>query len=76
MTRNVTLRMDEQLLTKLRHRAVDAHMSLSAWVTSVLEERVRDDRRFEQARQRALRRLERGFPLGGVPLSREESHAR
>ena len=76
MTRNVTLRMDEQLLTKLRHRAVDSHMSLSAWVTSVLEDRVRDDRSFEQARKRALKRLEKGFRLGGMPLTREESHAR
>jgi len=76
MTRNVTFRMDERLLTELRHRAVDAHMSLSAWITSVLEDHVRGDRDFKQARQRALKRLDKGFRLGATPLMREESHAR
>jgi len=76
MTRNVTLRMDKKLLTELRHRAVDADMSLTAWVTALLQERVRDDRGFEQARKRALQRLEKGFRVGGIPLGREESHDR
>ncbi len=76
MTRNVTFRVDERLLTELRHRAVDAHMSLSAWITSVLEEHVRADRNFKQARRRALKQLETGFQLGGAPLTREESHVR
>ena len=76
MTRNVTLRMDEKLLTALRHRAVDADMSLSAWITSVLENQVRGDRDFKQARRRALKRLDKGFRLGATPLTREELHAR
>jgi hypothetical protein len=76
MTRNVTFRVDERLLTELRHRAVDARMSLSAWITSVLEDQVSGDRDFNQARQRALKRLEKGFRLGATPLTREETHAR
>ena len=76
MTRNVTFRVEEGLLTELRHRAVDAHMSLSAWITSVLEDQIRGDRDFMKARQRALKRLDKGFQLGGTPLTREESHAR
>jgi hypothetical protein len=68
--------MDDQLLTALRHRAVDAHMSLSAWITSVLQEHVHGTADYEQARQRALKRLDAGWPLGGRPLTREDAHAR
>lgn len=76
MARNVTLRMDEKLLTELRHRAVDAHVSLSAWITSVLGDYVSADRDFERARKRALKRVEKGFRLGGKPITREQLHAR
>ena len=76
MTQDVALRLDEKVLTELRHRAVDAHMSLSAWITSVLEDRVRGDRGFGGARRRALERLDKGFGLGGVPATREELHSR
>ena len=76
MTRNVTLRMREELLNQLRHRAVDADTSLSAWITSVLEDHVQGDRKVERARRRALKRLEKGFRLGGKPIAREDLHAR
>jgi hypothetical protein len=76
MTRNVTLRMDEELLAELRHRAVDAHMSLSAWITMMLEALVPLTSEIEETRVRAIARMERGFHLGGKPLSRDELHAR
>lgn len=76
MTKNVTLRMDEGLLVELRHRAVDAHMSLSAWITATLENLVPRAGETEAASTRAIRRMERGFHLGGEPLTREEAHAR
>ncbi len=75
MTRNVTLNIDEELLIELRHRAADAKMSLAAWITSVLESHVRKIRDLELARERALKRLDSGFHLGGAPLSREDCHA-
>jgi hypothetical protein len=76
MTRNVTLRLDERLLTDLRHRAVDQHMSLSAWVVRALQEIVATDVARERVRRRALDHLAQGLNLGGSPLSREETHAR
>ena len=76
MTKNVTLRMDEELLRRLRHRAVDEHTSLSAWVVAVLKRALAEDVQDESARRRALQRLDRGFNLGGKPLSREQTHAR
>ncbi len=76
MTRNVTLRMDEDLLAELRHRAVDAHMSLSAWITATLEALVPRANEAEEIRGRAIRRMEQGFELGGSPISRGDLHAR
>jgi hypothetical protein len=68
--------MDEELLAALRHRAVDAHMSLSAWITATLESLVPRENEVEAARLRAIARMQNGFHLGGKPLSREETHVR
>ena len=76
MTRNVTLRMDEDLLGELRHRAVDAHMSLSAWITATLKGLTPPPHELDQVRTRAVRRMEKGFHLGGKSMTREEIHAR
>lgn len=76
MTKNITLRMDEALLQKLRHKAVDAHMSLSAWVVSTLEKTIEDEQRREAIRDRALARIEQGISLGGAPLSRDDLYVR
>lgn len=76
MTKNVTLRMDEDLLGELKHRAVDAHMSLSAWITVTLKSLAPPPRELDEVRTRAIKRMERGFHLGGNPLSRDELHDR
>lgn len=76
MTSNVTLRIDNELLRKVRHRAVDEDLSLSAWVSKLLERTVAEEESREAARTRALRRLNRGYRLGGQPLSREAVHER
>lgn len=76
MTRNVTLRMDEELLAELRHRAVDARMSLSAWITTTIESVLPRTSEIDEVREQAIKRMERGFHLGGEPLSREDRHAR
>ena len=76
MTKNVTLRMDAELLQAVRHRAVDQHLSLSAWVTTLLERSVAGDAQYGKARRTALQHLETGFRLGGHPLKREALHER
>jgi hypothetical protein len=76
MTRNVTLRMDEALLAELRHRAVDAHMSLSAWITATLESMAPPSCELDEIRAKAIKRMETGFHLGDKPMSRDELHAR
>ncbi len=76
MTSNVTLRMDDDLLQKLKHRAVDERMSVSAWATSVLRRQVEQDTAISIARRRAVERLDQGYSLGGTPLKREQAHER
>lgn len=76
MTSNVTLRLDDELLRKVRHRAVDDDLSLSVWVARLLERTVAEEESRKAAKPRALRRLHRGYRLGGEPLSREAAHAR
>ena len=75
MPRNVTIRLDEAVVKKCRHAAVDEDKSLSQWIADVLVKAVSTDDARREARERALRRLDEGFSLGGKPLSREEIYA-
>jgi hypothetical protein len=68
--------MDEELLGELRHKAVDARMSLSAWITATLKDLAASPRDLDKVRSAAIRRMDRGFHLGGKPLAREKIHAR
>jgi len=72
MSRNVTIRLDEAIVRKCRHSAVEEDKSLSQWIADVLVDVVSAGDVEHAARERALRRLEEGFSLGGTPLTREE----
>jgi len=76
MTRNVTLKLDETLLKKCREIATRAEKSLSRWVTDLMRRSVSEQTRYARAKARALKRLEKGFSLGGRPLSRNAAHER
>ena len=76
MTRNVTLRMDEGLLAEFRHWAVDAHVSLSAWITATLKAMAPAPHELDEVRACAIKRMETGFHLGNKPMSRAKLHAR
>jgi hypothetical protein len=76
MTRNVTLRIDEAVLRKARHAAVEADQSLSEWVAGLIARATSEADRRQSAQASALRRMRKGLHLGGVPLSREETHGR
>lgn len=76
MTRNVTLKLDENPLKKSRRRAVAEEESLCRWVCGLMSQAVSRDARYAEAKRRALKRLASGFHLGGRPLSREEAHER
>ncbi|MEI6810376.1 MAG: hypothetical protein WCN95_16775 [bacterium] len=74
--KNITLKLDEEVLSRVRHVAVDEQMSVSAWVQSLITREVSTRDLYEQDRKGALMILKDGLPLGGTPLSREEANER
>jgi hypothetical protein len=76
MGKNVTLRLDEAVIRKAKHAAVEQDQSLSQWVTGLITHAISKKDRSLSARDKALKRMERGFHLGGSPLSRREAHER
>ncbi len=76
MTTNITLRLDEKTLRRIRHLAVDQQTSVSAWVGNLVSRAVAELDAFEPARRRALRALKQPVPVQGEQLSREQVHER
>jgi hypothetical protein len=73
---NITLKIDSQLLRKVKVLAAKQETSISALLVSLLEERVSRDIEYDQAKERALARMREGFDLGGRPFSRDELYDR
>lgn len=75
MSKNVT-RLDDSIVMKCRHAAAEADKSLSQWIADLMVNAVSAAYVQRAARERALRRLEKGFALGGTPLSRDEIYGK
>lgn len=75
MSKNVTIRLEDAIIKKCRHAAVEEDKSLSQWIADELVKVVSAQEVKQAAKQSALRRLEQGFSLGGKPLTREEIYA-
>lgn len=74
---NITLKIGKNLLREARILAAEQGTSISALLTLRLEQAVRERRGYEQARRRAIARLQRGFDLQWTPpASREELYER
>jgi hypothetical protein len=77
MKRNLTVKLDEELVREARVLAAEEGSSISALLTKQLEAAVRERKGFAKARRRALARLRQGLPLRWTPpRSREELHER
>jgi hypothetical protein len=76
VNKNVTLRLDEAVLRRARHAAVEQDKSLSEWVAGLITRTTSERDRKQSARNRALQGMRKGLHLGGTPLSREEAHGR
>jgi hypothetical protein len=77
MKKNITLKLDAEILKEARMLAAEQGSSLSRLLTDKLKELVRERRGYERARKRALARLRSGFHLGWTnPRSRDELHER
>ena len=81
MTKNITLRMDDELLKKAKHVAVENDMSLSSWIAGLVERETEKNGfynrdRYERARTFLLKAMEEAKPYGGGTFTREEIHER
>ena len=77
MKRNVTLKLDAELLKRARVLAAEEGSSISRMLAEKVEEVVREREGYDRARKRALARLRAGMDLGWTrPASRDELHER
>lgn len=77
MKRNITLKLDADLLRDARVLAAEEGRSVSALLTDRLEALVRERKAFDRARRRSLARLREGLDLRWAPpKSRDTLHER
>ena len=76
MTKNITLRMDEQLLKDVKHIAIEQDMSVSAWITQAVKEATKRDVRYEEAKAFIMKAMEEAPAYGGKTFTRDELHER
>jgi hypothetical protein len=78
-TQNVTLVVPKSLLRKVKHLAVEKEKSISRLLLEALEEMVRHNDAYEEARVRALESLSQPRDLGTggkITWTRDELHER
>lgn len=74
---NITLKLDRNLLKQMKILAAKRDTSISALVTVQIEELVRKESGYDEAKERALERLRKGYDLGFTPAkSRGELYER
>ncbi|MCK9515380.1 MAG: DUF6364 family protein [Ottowia sp.] len=77
MTANITLRLDEKTIRRIRHIAVDRNTSVSAWVSELVIRAVDELDGFEPARQRAIEAMADPVAVADAStLGRDDAHAR
>lgn len=77
MGTNITLRLDEKTVDRVRHIAVDQHTSVSAWVGKLVSRAVNELDGFEDARSHAFEAMSKPAPVRDAGmLTRDESHDR
>jgi hypothetical protein len=74
---NVTLKIDSGLLREIKILAARENTSISALLAQLLEDRIKKDLDYEQARRRALDRIHNARNLNWQkPRSRDELYER
>jgi predicted transcriptional regulator len=74
---NITLKLDRELLKKVKILAAERDTSISALVTLQIEKLLKKDGKYEEAMKRALARMEKGMDIGwNPPKTRDELHER
>ncbi|MGE5598216.1 MAG: CopG family transcriptional regulator [Bacteroidota bacterium] len=76
---NITLSVPKEILRRVKHIAVERNTSVSGLMVEMLEELVHRDDAYEQARERHMALLKKGFNLGTngkITWTRDELHER
>jgi hypothetical protein len=74
---NITLKLDADLLKAVKVLAAQRGTSISALLTSKLEEEVKQNDEYEKAMKRSIAIMREGWNLGWKkPKSRDELHER
>lgn len=77
MSTNITLRLDEKTISRIKHLAVDRNTSVSAWVGDLVTRTVAELDGFGPARKRALRAMANPVKVpDAATLGREQAHER
>ena len=76
MKKNLTIKLDERLLIKGRHIAVEEDKSLSEWIGEIVASEIIRRQSGASTKKSAISFLRHGFSLSGKPLSRDETHER
>lgn len=76
MTKNITLRMDEQLLKDVKHIAIEKDMSVSAWIVQAVEKAAKNSSRYDEAKAFIMNAMEEAPDYGGQKFTRDELHER
>lgn len=81
MDKNVTLRIDENILKMCRFKAVEENKSLSKWLSDLLEREINESlmnesKEYQKVKEKAKKILSKGYNLGGRPLKREDIYER
>ena len=76
-TANITLRLERRMLQRLRHLAVDRNISVSAWISELVTQKVRELEGMEHARGQALHAMDEPIPVTSAEvLTRAQTHER
>jgi len=77
MMKNISLRLDEDLIHKIKFAAARKQISVSQLVNIELYRVMQELDDYEIAKQKAVSDMKSGFRMGGkITASREELHAR
>lgn len=76
MSANITLRLDEKLIRRLKRIAVDSNTSVSGWVTGLVTRAVEEADGYERARRQAMTHLAEPAPINDLPLGRDAANER
>lgn len=74
---NITLKVDKDLLRKVKILAAKRETSISAMLANFIEKMLHEDQDYESAKRRAIARMRDARPLfWKKPASRDELHER